>query len=50
MQVDFYHLARSPIERVLPAIGEKVLATGGRLLVVAGDEQLVRLDDQLWTY
>jgi DNA polymerase-3 subunit chi len=50
VQVDFYHLARSPIERVLPAISEKVLAAGGRLLVVAGDEQLTRLDEQLWTY
>lgn len=50
MQVDFYHLARSPIERVLPAICEKVLAAGGRLLVVAGESQLARLDEQLWTY
>ena len=50
MKVDFYHLARSPIERVLPAISEKVLAGGGRLLVVAGEEQLARLDEQLWTH
>ena len=49
MQVDFYHLARSPIERVLPAICEKVLQGGGRLLVVADESQLARLDEQLWT-
>ena len=49
MQVDFYHLAWSPIERVLPSICEKVLAGGGRLLVVADEAQLARLDEQLWT-
>ena len=49
MQVDFYHLARSPIERVLPVICEKVLQGGGRLLVVADENQLARLDEQLWT-
>jgi DNA polymerase-3 subunit chi len=50
VKVDFYHLARSPIERVLPSICEKVLQAGGRLLVVADDSQLARLDEQLWTY
>jgi DNA polymerase-3 subunit chi len=48
--VDFYHLTTSPIERVLPAICEKVLATGERLLVVADEAQLARLDEQLWTF
>jgi DNA polymerase III subunit chi len=49
--VDFYHLTASPLEKVLPAIAEKVLAGGERLLVVAADEaQLARLDEQLWTY
>lgn len=51
MQVDFYHLAASPIERVLPRIAERVLAGGGRLLIVCGDEALAaRLDTGLWTY
>ena len=50
MQVDFYHLARSPIERVLPAIADKILASGARLLVVAAEDQLDRLDEQLWTW
>jgi DNA polymerase-3 subunit chi len=48
--VDFYHLTATPLERVLPSICEKVLATGGRLVVVAGEEQLGQLDEQLWTY
>ena len=50
MIVDFYHLTASPLEKVLPAICEKVLASGGRLLVVAEEEILPRLDEQLWTY
>jgi DNA polymerase-3 subunit chi len=50
MIVDFYHLAASPLERVLPSVCEKVLAGGGRLVVVAEAGQLARLDEQLWTY
>jgi DNA polymerase-3 subunit chi len=47
--VDFYHLTAAPLERVLPAICEKVLAGGGRLVVVAEEPLLARLDEQLWT-
>jgi DNA polymerase-3 subunit chi len=50
MLVDFYHLTASPLERVLPSICEKVLAGGGRLLVVAGEPLRSSLDRQLWTY
>jgi DNA polymerase-3 subunit chi len=50
VQVDFYHLADSPLERVLPSICEKVLAAGERLLVVAEPGLLGLLDGQLWTY
>lgn len=51
MQVDFYHLAATPIERVLPRIAERLLADGARLLVVADDDALLaRLDRQLWDY
>lgn len=51
MQVDFYHLTHAPIERVLPRIAERVLAEGGRLLIVSADEGLAqRLDTHLWNY
>lgn len=51
MQVDFYHLAASPIERVLPRIAERILAEGGRLVVICGDDPLAaRLDAHLWAY
>ena len=51
MLVDFYHLASTPIERVLPRICERLIEQSERLLVVAEEEALLRrLDDQLWTY
>ena len=37
MQVDFYHLTQLPLERALPRIAERVVETGGRLLIVAGE-------------
>jgi DNA polymerase-3 subunit chi len=50
MLVDFYHLATTPLERVLPSICEKVLAGGERLLVVAEPDLLGQLDTLLWSY
>ena len=50
MIVDFYSLTASPLERVLPSICDKVLATGERLLVVAEKPLLDRLDEQLWSH
>lgn len=50
MQVDFYHLT-SPLDRVLPRIAERVVATGGRLLIIAEPEaQRTALDRLLWSY
>ncbi len=51
MRADFYHLTQLPLERVLPAICERVHAQGGRLSIMAEDEGLLdRLDQLLWTY
>lgn len=51
MKVDFYHLTARPLERVLPRIAERVLADGGRLLVVEADEARRRaLDRLMWEY
>ena len=51
LQVDFYHLTATPVERALPRIAERVVAAGGRLLVVAGEAvQREALDRQLWVY
>lgn len=51
MQVDFYHLTQSPLDRVLPRIAERVVAGGGRLLIVSEDAaQRATIDRLLWTY
>ena len=51
MQVDFYHLTVAPLDRVLPSIAEKVLGSGGRLLIVADDPPVrTRIDQLLWSY
>ena len=51
MKVDFYHLTRSPLDRVLPVIAQRLLDEGGRLLVVADDEAArAKLDGLLWSY
>ena len=51
MQVDFYHLTGQPLDHVLPRIAQRVLAGGGRLLVVAGEaEERTRIDRILWTW
>jgi DNA polymerase-3 subunit chi len=49
VQVDFYQLAGSAPEQIIASIAEKVLATDGRLLIVAEEEPfLSRLDRMLW--
>ena len=50
MIVNFYHLSASPLERVLPSICQSLLAKGEKLLVVADEDRLARLDEQLWTH
>jgi DNA polymerase-3 subunit chi len=51
MQVDFYHLTVTPLERALPQIAEKVIAGGGRLLIVSDDDaQRAAIDRLLWSY
>ena len=50
-EIWFYHLERSPLERVLPGLLEKTLARGWRAVVRAGSPERVQsLDAHLWTY
>jgi DNA polymerase-3 subunit chi len=47
----FYHLERQPLERVLPALLEKSIERGWRVVVQAASEERVEaLDALLWTY
>ena len=51
MQVDFYQLERDPVEKVLPAIAQRLLDQGERLLVIDGREgALERLSRALWSW
>jgi DNA polymerase-3 subunit chi len=47
----FYHLERTELERALPPLLEKCLQRGWRALVRGGsEERLDALDAKLWTY
>lgn len=49
--IGFYHLVRSPLEKALPKLLEKVLESGARAVVMAGSEERVEsLAVLLWTY
>ena len=51
MKVDFYHLTRSPLDRVLPRIAQRLHDDGERLLLLSEDaDQRRHLDMLLWTY
>jgi DNA polymerase-3 subunit chi len=50
-EIGFYHLTRTPLERALPKLLEKVVAGGMRAVVIAGSaERVEALDAALWTY
>ena len=50
-EVGFYHLTRTPLERALPKLLERVLAGGMRAVVVSGSaERVEALNAALWTY
>ena len=50
-EILFYHLQRHPLERVLPALVEKSLERGWRVVVQAASEERVEaLDAHLWTF
>jgi DNA polymerase-3 subunit chi len=49
--VGFYHLVATPLEKALPKLLEKVLASGARAVVMAGSpERVEALNALLWTY
>ena len=49
-EIGFYHLTRTPLEQALPKLLGRVLAGGGRAMVLlASSERLEALDAALWT-
>jgi DNA polymerase III subunit chi len=50
-EILFYHLQHQPLERVLPALLEKSLERGWRVVVqTASEERAEALDAHLWTF
>lgn len=50
-EILIYQLQRQPLERVLPALIEKSVERGWRVIVqAASEERLEALDAQLWTF
>jgi len=49
--ISFYHLQRQPLERALPKLLERVVASSMKALVLADNEERVgMLNSTLWTY
>jgi DNA polymerase-3 subunit chi len=49
--IGFYHLTRTPLERALPKLLEKVLGAGKRAVIRTGSpERVAFLNGALWTY
>ena len=50
-EVRFYHLTRTPLDRVLPTLLEKTLERGKKALVLVENEQQAEdINALLWTY
>ncbi len=50
-EISFYHLTKTPLEKALPQLLEKAVASGKHIvLLTSSEEQLTTLDNTLWTY
>jgi DNA polymerase-3 subunit chi len=50
-EISFYHLQRQPLERALPKLLERVIASSMKALVLADNEERIgMLNSTLWTY
>ncbi|QLC21446.1 DNA polymerase III subunit chi [Parasphingopyxis sp. CP4] len=51
MQVDFYQLAGTPIEKTVPLLAAKTLENNEKMLIVADEDMLIsKLNEALWAY
>lgn len=50
-EINFYHLQKTPLEKILPRLLEKAYAASKRAVVLVDTEERIKdLDAQLWTY
>ena len=51
VNISFYHLTSTPMQRALPKLLEKIVGSGHRALVVtSSEEEAEQLNQLLWTY
>lgn len=50
MDIQFYHLLSTPLEKALPKLVAMAYAKGMRVCIVAQPSQHAMLDEVLWTY
>lgn len=50
MEISFYQLTSSPLKKALPALLEKAYENDMRSLVICEQENIKKLDDDLWTF
>lgn len=51
LQISFYHLTTTPLERALPRLLERALSGGYRIVLAAeSDARVEQLNQLLWTY
>mgnify|MGYP001244933845 CR=1 FL=1 len=50
-EISFYHLTKTPLEKALPQLLEKAVASGKHIVLLStSEDQLTTLDNTLWTY
>jgi DNA polymerase-3 subunit chi len=50
-EISFYHLTKTPLDKALPRLLEKVLGTGKRAVVLAAGAGMIKTVDKfLWSY
>lgn len=50
MEVSFYHLQKTSVEKALPKLLEKALESGLRAVVLADTAQIQNLNESMWTF
>ncbi|PIR32009.1 MAG: DNA polymerase III subunit chi [Alphaproteobacteria bacterium CG11_big_fil_rev_8_21_14_0_20_44_7] len=50
MEVSFYHLSSTPIEKAVPILLEKAYEGGHRCMVLAKEQDIDAFDKTLWTF
>lgn len=50
MEISFYHLTSTPIEKALPTLLEKAYEAGHRIQVVCAEEDVKNFDEKFWTF